>query len=192
MRRVAEFLFEAGTLKRTPRSGWQFLPGAAPESVAEHSFRATLIAWVLAEADEHADVARTTELALVHDLAEARTGDLNYVHQKYATVDEAGAEADMCLGLPFGDRLGALLAEYREGASRESALAHDADQLEMLLSLKERLDGGVPAAEEWIPAVVDRLRSETARALAEDILAGHTQDWWYDRGASWWVSRHSG
>jgi putative hydrolase of HD superfamily len=189
MENIARFLFEAGILKRTPRSGWHFLPGASDESVAEHSFRATLIAWTLAQLDGDADPARTTELALVHDLAEARTGDLNYVHQKYATVDETRAEADLARDLPFEADLRALLAEYRDRSTPESLLAHDADQLEMLLSLKERLDGGVTAAGEWIPAVQGRLHSATARRLAEAILTGNTQDWWYDRGAAWWVSR---
>lgn len=189
MNRVALFLFEAGILKRTPRSGWHFLPGSPDESVAEHSFRATLIAWTLAHLDGSADPARTTELALVHDLAEARTGDLNYVHQKYATVDAARAEADLARDLPFEDELRSLLDEYRRRGTPESLLAHDADQLEMLLSLKERLDGGIPAADEWIPAVRRRLRTDAARRLADAILVGDTQDWWYDRGAAWWVTR---
>jgi putative hydrolase of HD superfamily len=189
MERIARFLFEAGILKRTPRSGWHFLPGSPDESVAEHSFRATLIAWTLAQMDGSADPARTMELALVHDLAEARTGDLNYVHQKYAAVDEARAEADLARDLPFEGDLLSLLAEYRDRSTPESLLAHDADQLEMLLSLKERLDGGVTAAAEWIPAVQRRLHSATAQQLADAILTGNTQDWWYDRGAAWWVSR---
>ena len=42
MDRIVEFLFEVGMLKRTPRSGWQFL-GSGSESVAEHAFRT---AWI--------------------------------------------------------------------------------------------------------------------------------------------------
>ena len=44
MKNLANFLFEAGMLKRTPRSGWQFL-GSGSESVAEHVFRTSLIAF---------------------------------------------------------------------------------------------------------------------------------------------------
>ena len=87
MDRIVEFLFEVGMLKRTPRSGWQFL-GTGSESVAEHVFRTAMIALVLARIDGTVDADRMLRLALVHDLPEARTGDLNYVNQKYVTADE--------------------------------------------------------------------------------------------------------
>jgi putative hydrolase of HD superfamily len=44
-------------LKRTPRSGWQFLDGGS-ESVAEHVFRTTMIALVLASVDGTVDTDR--------------------------------------------------------------------------------------------------------------------------------------
>jgi putative hydrolases of HD superfamily len=40
MKNIAHFLFELGMLKRTPRSGFQFL-GSGTETVAEHILRAT-------------------------------------------------------------------------------------------------------------------------------------------------------
>ena len=148
MTRVTNFLFEVGMLKRIPRSGWAFLPGAEGESVADHVFRTAVIAWTLARLDPSINTDRVIELALFHDLPEARTGDLNYVHQKYVEVDEAAAARHQTEDLPFGAELEDLISEYREGVTPESVVAHDADQLEMLLSLKERLDGGA-AAETW-------------------------------------------
>jgi putative hydrolase of HD superfamily len=50
--RIADFLFEVGMLKRTPRTGWQFLAGAEQESVADHSFRVALIAIVLSRMED--------------------------------------------------------------------------------------------------------------------------------------------
>ena len=44
MKRIANFLFEAGMLKRTPRTGFQFL-GSGAESVAEHIFRTVYIGY---------------------------------------------------------------------------------------------------------------------------------------------------
>ncbi len=40
MQSIVNLLFEAGMLKRTPRTGLQFL-GTGSESVAEHAFRVT-------------------------------------------------------------------------------------------------------------------------------------------------------
>lgn len=186
MDRIAEFLFEVGMLKRTPRSGWQFL-GAGSESVADHVFRATMIAFVLGRMDGTVDADRVLRLALVHDLPETRTGDLNYVNQKYVQADEARAAADMSEGLPFSDELSDLLTEYREEKTPEAVLAHDADQLEMLLQLKEHMDGGSPSAEDWTPFVLRRLRTDIARELANRILDQDSTSWWFDQGSDWWV-----
>ena len=186
MDRIVEFLFEVGMLKRTPRSGWQFLDNGS-ESVAEHVFRTTMIAFVLARMVGTVDTDKILRLALAHDLPEARTGDLNYVNQKYVEADEALAADDMTRGLPFGEELKALMAEYRAEASPEAVLAHDADQLEMLLELKEKLDSGCQAAEDWVAFVLRRLRTEVAKELAERILAGDSVSWWFDRDSEWWV-----
>ena len=188
MDRIANFLFEVGILKRTPRTGWQFLAGATGESVADHSFRVAMIAFVLGRIEgEEIDADRLLRLALVHDLPEARTSDLNYVNQKYVQVDEQRAAADMVHGLPFADELGALLEEYRAEQTRESIVAHDADQLELLLQLVEQRDAGVPSTEDWVPFVLKRLRSEGGRRLAQSILDGDSSRWWFDRGSSWWI-----
>ena len=186
MHRIVEFLFEAGMLKRTPRSGWQFL-GSGSESVADHTFRTALISFALARLDGTVDAERVVLLALVHDLPEARTGDLNYMNQKYVVADEERAARDLAHGLPFGDELAGLLDEYRAESSSEARLVHDADQLELLLSLKEQRDTGNLQADEWMPFVLQRLRSDAARELAGEVLSGHSTDWWFDRSSSWWV-----
>ena len=186
MDRIVEFLFEVGMLKRTPRSGWQYLDGGS-ESVAEHVFRTTMIAFVLARLDGTVDTDKVLRLALVHDLPEARTGDLNYVNQKYTTADEARAARDMTAHLPFGAELEELIAEYRAEESPEVIIAHDADQLELLLELKEKMDSGCQAAEEWTPFVLQRLRTNTGRQLAQKILDGDSASWWFDRESEWWV-----
>lgn len=188
MDRIANFLFEVGMLKRTPRSGWQFLAGSTGESVADHSFRVAMIAFALARVSrDEVDADHVLRLALVHDLPEARTSDLNYMNQKYVQVDEERAAADLVRGLPFAAELDALLEEYRAEETPESILAHDADQLELLLQLVENRDAGVPSTEDWVPFVLKRLRTGAGRDLAESILDGDSSDWWFDRDSSWWV-----
>jgi putative hydrolase of HD superfamily len=188
--RIVDFLFEAGTLKRTPRSGWAFLLGSDGESVADHSFRTALIVLALSRLTPGVDGDRMLRMALVHDLAEARTGDLNYVHQKYVTADEARAERDQVEGLPFGDELLDLQEEFNARTTPEAILVRDADQLEMLLSLREREAGGVAAARGWMDAVVARLETEVARELGRRILHRDPAAWWFSEPESpWWVRR---
>jgi putative hydrolase of HD superfamily len=186
MDRIANFLFEMGMLKRTPRTGWQFL-GSGEESVAEHVFRATMIAYVLARLSGEADADRVVRMALFHDLSESRTGDLNYMNQKYVQADEARATRDMVQGLPFGEEIEALAAEFRAQATAEAVLVKDADNLEMLLQLKEHQDVGNRNAEEWIPFTLRRLKTDAARDLALRILEGDSSAWWFDKDSEWWV-----
>src|SRR3972149_1425436 len=135
MKNIANFLFEAGMLKRTPRSGFQFL-GTGAESVAEHIFRTTYIGYALGKLVDGVNVDRMIKMCLFHDLPEARTGDLNYVNKKYVEADEKKAVNDLAETLPFGAEIKRLILEYSEGESLEAKLAHDADQLEMILALK--------------------------------------------------------
>jgi len=187
MKNLANFLFEVGMLKRTPRTGFQFL-GSGAESVAEHSFRTAVIGYTLAQLDEQADAARVMMLCLFHDIPEARTGDLNYVNKKYVTVDEQKAVDDLACTLPFGDHYRGALQEFMAKESREALLAHDADQLEMILALKEYRDLGNRNADEWYPFSLKRLQTETARKLAEQIWNTDSSRWWFEgESEQWWV-----
>jgi hypothetical protein len=53
------YLFEVGVLKRAARTGWWFMGEKNPETVAEHSFRTSIVGTVLA-AMEGADPARVS------------------------------------------------------------------------------------------------------------------------------------
>ena len=81
MKKAVHFLFEVGMLKKTPRTGYQFL-GSGGESVADHSFRTAIIGFLLADRDERADRNWVVLMCLFHDLPEARTGDQNYVNKR--------------------------------------------------------------------------------------------------------------
>jgi len=186
MKNLANFLFEVGMLKRTPRTGFQFL-GSGAESVAEHSFRTAIIGYTLAQMDGTADIGRVLQLCLFHDIPEARTGDLNYVNKKYVQADEQKAVEDLAKQLPFGADYRQTLEEFSDRQSRESELAHDADQLEMILALKEHKDLGNRYADEWYPFAFKRLQSEVARELATTIWDTDSTLWWFDNDTDWWV-----
>ncbi len=191
MKRLANFLFEVGMLKRTPRTGFQFL-GSGAESVAEHIFRTAMIGYTLARLDGQADVNRVVLICLFHDIPEARTGDLNYMNKKYVKADEGKAVEDLARTLPFGDDYRDLIAEFTAGKSREAELAHDADQLEMILALKEYRDLGNRNANEWYPFAVRRLKTDVARELAETIWETDSSRWWFDDDEEWWVRGKKG
>lgn len=187
MKRVAEFLFEVGMLKKTPRTGYQFL-GSGTESVADHSFRTTVIGYVLASLEPGADRNRVLLMCLLHDLSEARTGDHNYVNKRYVAVDENKAIRDQVRKLDFGNEIIALISEFNAGDSLEARLSKDADQLDLILELKQELDSGNPNAKDWLSFAVKRLVTENAQKLAEEILSTDSTDWWFEKKAEWWVN----
>lgn len=187
MKNIANFLFESGMLKRTPRTGYQFL-GSGAESVAEHIFRTSYIGFVLGKMSEGVNVDRIVKMCLFHDLPEARTGDMNYVNKKYVKVDERKAIDDLSAPLAFGGEIKELLLEFIEGTTKEALLARDADQLELILALKEYKDLGNTYADEWLAFSLKRLQTETARELSKVILETDSSLWWFSDKGDWWVS----
>lgn len=185
---IADFLFEVGMLKRTPRSGFQFL-GTGRETVAEHSLRCAVIGYVLARMSGNLDGNRVVLMCLFHDLVEARTGDLNYVNKRYVKADEKAAVRDMTDALPFGDEIRKLTDEFNERVSQEAETANDADQIEMILQLKELGDLGNRYAQDWISSAVKRLRTDDGKRLARSILNTDFSAWWFkEKDDEWWVS----
>jgi putative hydrolase of HD superfamily len=191
MREIADFLFECGMLKKTPRSGFQFL-GSGRESVAEHVLQTLYIGYALCKLEPAVDELKVLKLCLFHDLPEARTGDMNYMNKKYVTVDEKKAIQEMAGPLFFGGEIEAELEEFNARETREALLARDADQLSLILQLKECSDLGNPYGQEWIRFAVRRLVTDNARKLAEGILETDSCHWWFKDKSDWWVSGHHG
>ncbi|MBW1780286.1 MAG: HD domain-containing protein [Deltaproteobacteria bacterium] len=187
MKRAVEFLFEVGMLKRSPRTGYQFL-GSGGESVADHSFRTAVIGYVLASMESDADRNKVILMCLFHDFPEARTGDHNYVNKKYVTVDEEKAIRDQVRGLVFEDEVIALANEFNAGETLEARLSKDADQLDLILELKEQLDLGNSQADEWLSFALKRLLTKSGRRVAQEILASKRDAWWFDKRTDWWIN----
>lgn len=186
--RLADFLFEAGMLRKTPRTGYQFL-GSGRENVAEHSFRSALIGYALASM-AGADAGRTAMLCLIHDFHEARTGDFNYVNSIYNTSRQRLAMEHAVQGTGLENALLPLWDEQDAGQSIEARLSRDADQLDLLLNLVEERNLGNPYAAKWMESAMERVHTEQGKDLARQIAASDHTDWWFKGpDADWWVNK---
>jgi putative hydrolase of HD superfamily len=178
---VADLIYEPGVLSRVRRSGWWLAGVDRPESVAEHSFRAALIAFVLAEM-EGADPEKAAAMALFHDLHEARVLDMHKVGQRYADWEEAEAKAigEQLARLPRGlkERISGYKHDFQGTASPEAIIARDADHLECLVRAREYQEAGNPQVGDWIANSRSRLRTASARKLAAQCLRTGPQGWW--------------
>ncbi len=183
MSQRANYLNEVGMLNRTPRSGFAFL-GSGEQSVAEHMYRMLHVAFILArmsQAEQPVDELHLTRLVMFHDLPEARTGDHNYVNRKYVAEHMDKLLADGAREWPFGDEIVSYIREFEAAETLEARLAKDADQLELLLVLKEQGDLGNQQVEDWITPLLARLKTDAGRQLAQEILATRWDEWWFSK-----------
>lgn len=185
---LANFLFEVGMLRKTPRTGYQFL-GSGAENVAEHSFRTAVIGYVLAVLTG-ADAYKTMGMALFHDLHEARIGDFNYVNRIYNSRKATLALEHALQGTGL-DELMPWWHELEASESLEARLVHDADQLDLILNLKQEQDLGNPYAGKWLDCALPRLRTDPAKELAAMIIRTDHADWWFSGpDPDWWCKAH--
>ena len=185
--RIADFLFEVGTMRKLARIHRQtLLTDDMSDNIATHSYRVSFIGWYLAK-EEKADFYKTVMMCLLHDVAEARSGDHNWVHKKYVKVFDKEITKDQFGTLPFPD-FEELADEYNERTTKEAILAKDADLLDQILLLREYEWLGNREAGIWLRgkggnkknAKILDLKSTAAKALGKAILKKNPSDWWND------------
>lgn len=73
-KKIVDFMIEAGKLKWTKRSGWLEKHLIDPETVAEHTYRVTILSKILSSF-LNLDPNKLTAMAIFHDLSEGALGD---------------------------------------------------------------------------------------------------------------------
>ncbi len=179
MKRYADLLYEMHMLKHIPRTGYPFL-GVGSESVAEHTFMTIAVGTLLAEIVPDVNREKLITMCLIHDLPEARTGDLNAVNKRYAEINETGALEDATRGLPLATGWRDLMDEFNAGQSVEARLARDADQLAFMVDLNALKGRGHPTPEKWLVHVNERLKTDAAKSLAKALASREWDGWWLD------------
>jgi putative hydrolase of HD superfamily len=176
---ITAFLYEIGQLKRYPRTGWQTAGVPSPESVADHSYRASVIAAVLATM-EGADPQRAAFLAIWHDSQETRTTDLSHLTKRYVTsLPNASVTSQQVTRLPeaLAGVITAAVAEYEARETPEARCARDADKLELLLQAREYTGMGHPGLRPFLDSALSSLRTPAARELAAEAQRQGYLDW---------------
>ncbi|PIN76664.1 HAD family hydrolase [Candidatus Woesearchaeota archaeon CG10_big_fil_rev_8_21_14_0_10_36_11] len=180
MKQLTNFLFELGTLKNVKRSGWWIINVKDPENVAEHSFRAGVIGYLLANL-EHVDVHKVTLMALFNDLHEARLNDLHKVGHRYIDFKTAETKAHKEQTETLGDIGKSMFLfheEFQRQQTKESIVARDADLLENAFQAKEYIEIGYKDAQNWIDNIWKVIKTESAKKLLKEIESTSSNDWW--------------
>lgn len=173
---IVNFLFEAATLKRLQRTGWQIL-GENQESIAEHSFMVCVISYILA-GKLKANSGKVVKMALFHDFSETRVGDIYKLADLYVKADVIKAAQDSFSNMGVNNELLSLFKEYEEEKTLEAKIVHDADTLSLCLELKLLIEHGNLHAKEWLAANVKALHLAEAKSLVLEIKNTDSQGWW--------------
>jgi len=175
--KIVNFLFELASLRRLTRSHRQLIQGVN-DNIADHSFRVAIIGLILAEL-ERCDENKVLRMCLFHDLAEARTGDANFINQQYTKQRETEANQDQFRGLPLEKEILSLLEEYEERKTKEAIVAKDADLLDQMVLQQEYLWQDEKNRKIWQNYSQKSLKTESAKKLAEQIRNSNPFEWLY-------------
>jgi putative hydrolase of HD superfamily len=173
--------FELNHLKQLYRQGWLRVgvPPERCESVAEHSLGVALLCLFISDTwFPEADASKVVRIALLHDLGEARVGDITphdgvASGQKHAL--ERQAVAQILGGLPRGAEYLALWEEYEQGGSFEARLVRQVDRLEMALQACVYEHQGFGDLSQFFASAEKALESPQLLAILAELQAARPQ-----------------
>ena len=149
-RTLIDTLAVAGRLKDTTRHC--YTPGGRHESVAEHSWRITLMAYWISDEFPEANLEKLLKMCLIHDLGEAFTGDIPSF-EKTEVNEEREAELLFkwmkSLPEPFATEMMELYRELEERKTLEARIYKALDNMEALISHNES------DIQTWLPLEYD-------------------------------------
>ena len=136
--KLLEALHTAEKLKDTTRHC--YTSGGRHESVAEHSWRAALMAYWISDEFPEADMSKVIKMLLIHDLGECFTGDIPTFLK---TKEDEKKEEELLyrwvktLPEPFCEEMLALYKEMEERQTTEAKIYKAMDSLEAVISHNE-------------------------------------------------------
>ena len=145
-RNLLEALSVAERLKDTTRHC--YTAKGRHESVAEHSWMMTLMAFFLRDEFPEADMDKVIRMCIIHDLGECFTGDIPTFlkNQTHETVEENFLNAWVAtLPGPYASEMKDLYAEMAERKTTEAKIYKAIDSLEALIQ------HNISDLSTWIP-----------------------------------------
>ncbi len=180
---IAEFARAAAGLKTLKRAGWaDKLSIADGESVADHSYLTAIIGMILSD-KIGLNSERVIRMALLHDLAESRIGDIvpGQIPSMEKMRIENEAFADIVSALPDALKLEYthIWNELRAGVTPEARLVRQADKLDMALQASIYEKTGRATGSDILPFVEAAKKSAAdgaARNLFLEIVSARSHD----------------
>ena len=182
-RNYIDFLRIIEKLKCNTRHSWT--TSGKQESVAEHSWRLSVMAMLCADEYPDLDMNKVIKMCLIHDFGEAITGDIpSFYKTEQDEAEEERAVKDLLATLPkeLGNELQALFDEMNAKKTPEARLFKALDNMEAVVSHNEAdLSTWIPFEFEenlvygeencqwspWTKALREQLRQDSIRKIQE-------------------------
>lgn len=145
-KRLLELMDLMEQMKNHTRHSWT--SSGRRESVAEHSWRLTVMAFFLQDEFPEADWVRVIKMCLFHDIGEAFTGDIPAFRKTQADEEEEGRQVEkwiQSLPAPYSRELAELFAEMEAKQTLEAKIYKALDRMEALIQHNEA------ALSTWLP-----------------------------------------
>lgn len=181
MSRDVDFLFEIGALRFQQRQWRRFLLTDVA-NITEHHYRVMWLALIIAgRQKEPVNTEKLLKMAMAHDIAESRTGDVDYISRQYTKRDEERAAHDMLKNTNLHDEFTEIIEEYEERDCIEAKIVKDADNLDVDLEIREQGARGSTLEAAWAPhrkkIAATRFFTDVAKELYDEIAAADPNAW---------------
>ncbi|KKR21520.1 MAG: Metal dependent phosphohydrolase [Candidatus Moranbacteria bacterium GW2011_GWA2_39_41] len=176
--RDVEFFYEIGQLRLINRM-WRRFFQSETSNVAEHTLRVIWIALAIAKKEGVKNEEVIMKMALVHDITESRTGEVDYISRQYAVLKEDMAIKDMLGDTILEEDFLEIWGKYEKRDSIEAKIVKDADNLDVNLELMEQQIQTI--ADKFLKprniSVRPKLFTETAKKYWDAIEKSDVHDW---------------
>lgn len=179
-KRDLEFLYEVGCLRFIPRM-WQRYLNPDFENLAEHHVRVIWIALLIAKHEGVKDTGLIAKMALVHDIAESRTGDVDDLSRQYTERNEQLGIEDMLASTALEEEFIKLWHDYEIRETIEAKIVKDADNLAVDFEIQEQKARGMTLADRLSGnrkvIYENKLYTKTAKKIWKALQESSPHDW---------------
>lgn len=174
-----KFAHEISTLKTTPRTGWIRSKVKDPESISDHMHRMTVLAFLYpCSSHDKVDRNKIIKMALVHDIAEAKAGDIT-PHDGISLKEKHNLEAN---GMSFlvnvlqstseALEMKDLWLEYEKGESLEAQIVKDLDKFEMICQAfeYEKSNATSESLDSFFESTSGKFKTDTVKEWVSSLL----------------------
>lgn len=179
LKRDIELLYEIGCLRFVQRTWKRFL-NIDFQNVSEHTLRVIWLALIIAKKEGIENTEKILKLALIHDLTESRTGDVDYLSRQFCKRQDEKAINEILQDTSL-EGFKPLFREYEKKESIEAKIVKDADNLDVEFELKEQEANGINIRQQWTKnreeKVFDKLFTNSAKEIWRAVQNSNPHDW---------------